>query len=107
MLLVFALTVVLAWIPRAQHCSLGSAANQVSDLDHLAKQGYRIKESDEMISMFPSASNSVNFLGPDLKVLDVLLTPENYSYLNEFSACFPNSVNTPGFFLFTPPLLAP
>ena len=56
-----------------------------------------------MISKVPSTSNSVNFLAPDLKVLDVLLTPENYSYLNEFSGCFPNSANT-DFFLFTPPL---
>ena len=101
--MVAALTVVSAWIPRAQGCSLGSAGNQGSDLYHLTKQGYRIKESDEMISKVPSTSNSVNFLAPDLKVLDVLLTPENYSYLNEFSGCFPNSANT-DFFLFTPPL---
>ena len=79
--MVAALTVVSAWIPRAQGCSLGSAGNQGSDLDHLTKQGYRIKESDEMISKVPSTSNSVNFLAPDLKVLDVLLTPENYSHL--------------------------
>ena len=45
-------------------------------------------------------------LTKDLKVLDVLLTPENYSYLNEFSAYFPNSANT-DLFLFTPPLLGP
>ena len=53
LLLVAALTEVLAWIPRAQGCSLGSAGNQGSDLDRLTKQGYRIKESDEMISKVP------------------------------------------------------
>ena len=62
-----------AWIPRARGCSLGSARNQVIDLDRKTKQGYKIKESDEMISELSSTSNSVNFLATDLKILDVLL----------------------------------